>query len=1141
MRNVYNCTSARYNAGLSGLIIAPRFEEDLVQTLEDRLTSLGLSEYADRLAGLDAAVLRDLTDQDLKAQGIPFVHRKTILRAITELDGASPKLRSSALRSAPGERRQLTVMFCDLVGSTELSTRLDPEDLREVIDAFRAACAQVISSYDGFIAQLLGDGLLVYFGFPRAHENDAERAVGAALDIVAAVPRLETIAQQKLAARVGVSTGVVVVGDVMAERASDGQAAVGDTPNLAARLQALADPGTVVISASTRRLAAGHFEYRDLGPVALKGLGQPVMAWQVLGPSAVESRFEAEHGISLPPLLGRDEEIELLSRRWRKAAQGEGCVVMLTGEPGIGKSHIALTFQERLLAEPHTRVRYFCSSHHTNSALFPFISQLERAAGFERSDSPAEKLVKLEALLSKTSSHVAVLATLLSLPTDDRHHLPELSPQKRKEVTLLAFLAQLQSLTARQPVLVVIEDAHWIDPTSLELLALTVQRLPQLPVLLLITARPTFVPPWPNHAHVTTLPLTRLSRNYGTALVERVTTGKSLPEQVMDKILSQTDGVPLFIEELTKTVLESGLLQVRGDRYVLDRPLPSFAVPTTLYASLMARLDRLGSVKDLAQIGAAVGREFSYELLNVISDLPTVKLDEALEQLVRSELVFCRGEELERVYTFKHVLVRDAAYAGLLKTRRTELHGAIANAFEQHFQEIVEAEPETLAHHLTEAGLITKAVEYWLRAGKRAAARTADAEAIAHLQRGLEALSRLPEHADKDRLELELRLALAPCLIATQGPASSAAMATFTRAHELCERLGDVPEYLQVLFWLVSASVFRGELPQAERSIAALIRLAETRDDQPALLNAMRGRAMILLFMGRVVDAHDEVKRAIEKFDASSEGVRLAARAAGQDAGAAGLALMSWAVWLLGDINKAHALILAAHQRADAVEHPHTHAYVCYYACVLHALQGEPALALQNAERCLSLSEEHGFGQWRNLSRVVRGISTTMLDPSSDPLALDDVRNAFNDYRRSGYALGVTALDVLWCPALLLQEQPEAALEVIDQGIFTANQNGERIFEAELYRLRSRALLASDATDVQANAQALLHQALKTARHQNVRSLELRAAKDLAALWITQNRRAEAAELLSPVLASFNKGLDTRDLIEGRSLLEQCR
>ena len=418
------------------------------------------------------------------------------------------------------------------------------------------------------------------------------------------------------------------------------------------------------------------------------------MAWQVLGLSAVESRFEAEHGISLPPLLGRDEEIELLSRRWRQAVQGEGCVVLLTGEPGIGKSHIVLTFQERLQAELHIRLRYFCSSHHTNSALFPFISQLERAAGFDAATQPAEKLAKLEAVLARSTSHVAVLATLLSLPPDDRYRLPEVSPQKRKEITLLTLLAQLQGLAALQPVLVVFEDVHWIDPTSLELLTLTVQRVPQLRVLLLITARPEFTPPWPNHAHVTTLALHGLSRRHGTALVERVTIGKPLPEPVMEKILAHTDGVPLFIEELTKTVLESGLLQEQDGRYVLDRPLPSFAIPTTLYASLMARLDRLAAVKEVAQIGAALGREFSYELLSVVARLPREKLDEALDQLVRSELLFCRGEGLERVYTFKHVLVRDAAYAGLLKSRRTELHAAIAGAFEQRFQDIVEAEPE---------------------------------------------------------------------------------------------------------------------------------------------------------------------------------------------------------------------------------------------------------------------------------------------------------------------------------------------------------------------------------------------------------------------------------------------------------------
>ena len=486
----------------------------------------------------------------------------------------------------------------------------------------------------------------------------------------------------------------------------------------------------------------------------------------------MESRFEAQHQTRLTPLIGRDEEIDLLLRRWRRAAQGEGCVVVLTGDPGIGKSHIALALQERL--QPSITLRYFCSAHHTNSALFPFIGQLERAARFERGDSPAQKLAKLEALLAQSAAdadHVAVLANLLSLPANDRYRLPELSPQNRKEKTLAALLAQLDGLAARQPVLMIFEDVHWIDPTSLELLTVTLERVPRLRVLLLITARPEFTPPWPGHAHVTTLPLTRLSRRDGAALIERVTAGKTLPEEVMNQILARTDGVPLFVEELTKTVLETGLLQERDGHYVLNRPLPSLAIPTTLHASLMARLDRLAPVREVAQIGAVVGREFSYELLNAVAGLPIEKLEEALGQLVRSELIFCRGEIPHAVYTFKHALVRDAAYSGLLKSRRAQLHAAIADAFEQQFPEIVEAQPETLAHHLTEAGLIEKAMGYWLQAGKNAAMRSANLEAIAHLQRGIEASGRLADGAEKDRLELDLQLALGPCLIATHGPA----------------------------------------------------------------------------------------------------------------------------------------------------------------------------------------------------------------------------------------------------------------------------------------------------------------------------------------------------------------------------------
>jgi class 3 adenylate cyclase len=650
------------------------------------LASIGLEEYAQRFAenAIDLSVVRDLTEQDLKDLGVLLGHRRKMLRAIAELKGAvliTPQTGAKLVPRDDAERRQLTVMFCDLVGSSALSARLDPEDLRRVIGAYHICIAEVIGQYEGIIARYMGDGVLAYFGYPQAHEDDAEQATRAGLALVDAVANLQTDIGAELQVRIGIATGTVVVGDLIGEGAAQEQAVVGETPNLAARLQTLAEPGTVLISASTHRLTGGNFEYRDLGPVTLKGWGESIPAWQVLASSGVESRFEAQHQTRLTPLIGREEEIDLLLRRWRHATQGEGCAVLLSGDPGIGKSHIARALQERLQAEPHITLRYFCSAHHTISALFPFISQLERAALFERSDSPTQKFAKLEALLAQSAAdadHVAVLANLLSLPPNDRYRLPELSPQNRKEKTFAALLAQLDGLAAREPVLLIFEDVHWIDPTSRELLTVTLERVPRLRVLLLITARPEFTPPWPGHAHVTTLLLTRLSRRDGAALIERVTAGKTLPEEVMNQILARTDGVPLFVEELTKTVLETGLLQERDGHYVLNRPLPSMAIPMTLHASLMARLDRLAPVREVAQIGAVVGREFSYELLNAVAGLPIERLEEALGQLVRSELVFCRGEVPHAVYTFKHTLVRDAAYSGLLKSRRAEVHAAIA-------------------------------------------------------------------------------------------------------------------------------------------------------------------------------------------------------------------------------------------------------------------------------------------------------------------------------------------------------------------------------------------------------------------------------------------------------------------------------
>ena len=1128
------------------------------------LQGLGLGRYeADfRDNEIDWAVLPKLTSDDLKDIGVTAVgHRRKLLEAIAELSavdapdpipsvapsggGSFPTPGMSSPGGHPGEgrigaeaeRRQLTIMFCDLVGSTPLSTRLDPEDLRDVIGAYNRAVAEIIGRFDGFVARYMGDGVLAYFGYPRAHEEDAERAVRAGLALVEAVPRLELTAEVGLQVRIGIATGLVVVGDLTGSGEAHERDVVGETPNLAARLQTLAQPGTVVIAPSTRRLTGGHFDYRELGGVALKGFDEPVSAWQVLAERAVESRFEAQHEIALTPLIGREEELELLRRRWRQAEEGEGRVVLLVGEAGIGKSRLTRALLEGLASEPHLRLRYFCSPHHRNSALFPVISQIEHAAGFLRDDTAERKLVKLDALLVHAAAApeaVELIADLLSLPA--RRPALELSPQQRKEKTLAALLAQLDGLARGQPVLMLFEDLHWIDPTSLELLTVIVDRVQRLPVLLLATARPEFTPPWPSHAHVTALSLTRLSRRECMALVDRITGGKSLPDEVLEQILARTDGVALFIEELTRAVIESGMLIDMGDRYTMAGPLPSLAIPTTLHDSLTARLDRLAPVKEIAQIAACIGRDFDYELLAAASGMPEDGLRSALEALRHAELVIARGLAGEQ-YSFKHALVRDAAYAGLLKSRRAQLHAAIAHAIERSFAHVVEAEPETLAYHLTEAGLPEQAAGYWLRAGKIAVARYANIEAIAHLRRGIEALSGFPDSATRDRLELDLQFALGPCLIATQGPFSKAYAATVTRARELCERLGDAPEYPQVMQWVVIVHALRGELSKALDGYMAALGLAEATGNRPVAANVTRGVGMALLLMGRPVEARQMLERSLAEFDMCDEAESLATRASGWDAGVAGMAYLGCALWVLGYPDLARARASAALRRAEAIGHPHSRAHAAYFASVISAFCCEPAVAHMHAERCLALSEEHGFDVWRSWSRAVLGICANQLDPSADSLAT--VSSELAEFVGSGYQLAITALYTLLSQALLAQHQLIPAREIIGKGLAIAAQTSERFFEAELLRLKARGLFVEGGPRALTDTRKLLEESLAVAQSQKARSLELRAAADIARLHRDQGRCSEAHDLLAPVYAWFTEGFDTQDLKEAKALLDE--
>src|ERR1700751_4280281 len=723
-----------------------------MQQVADWLQKLGLGQYAQRFTenDIDVSVLPYLTDADLEKIGVSLGHRRKILAAIAELPGAAPPKQAKVegvVEPKPqdtAERRQVTVMFSDLVGSTALSARIDPEDLREVISAYQKCVTAAVQRFGGFVAKYMGDGVLVYFGYPQAHEDDAERAGRAGLELVAPVKTLKT--PSPLQTRVGIATGLVVGGDLIGSGASQEQAIVGETPNLAARLQGVAEPNSVVIAESTRKLIGNLFELEDLGAKDLKGMSGPARAWVTVRPSAVESRFEALHASGLTELVGREEELELLLRRWSKAKTGEGQVVLLSGEPGIGKSRLAAALMDHVSGQPHTRLRYFCSPQHTDSAFFPIISQMERAARFASDDDAQTKLDKLDTMLSlaaPSKEDAALLAEMLLLPNDGRYPTLEMAPQQRRQKTLEALTAQLEAPAKGKPVLMIFEDVHWIDPTSLEGLGRTVDRLKTLPVLLTITHRPEFQPPWIGRPYVTALNLNRLGERETAAMIDRVTGNKALPANVKQDIVERADGIPLFVEEMTKAVLEVGDAQA-GEPAVSAIPSPSIAVPASLHASLMARLDRLGSAKEVAQIGAVIGREFSHALLAAVARKPEPETASSLDRLIRAGLLFRQGVPPHATYLFKHALVQEAAYGTLLRQPRRALHIRIADTFESRSADIAEAQPDLLAHHCTEAGLVDKAASLWGKAGLRSLERSALVEAIEQFTRALSQIAALP-------------------------------------------------------------------------------------------------------------------------------------------------------------------------------------------------------------------------------------------------------------------------------------------------------------------------------------------------------------------------------------------------------------
>src|SRR6478736_3796663 len=822
------------------------------------LRNLGLERYELLFIenAIDSDVLAELTEGDLEKLGIPLGDRKRLIKAIRTMLADSPTTLTSGVGEnaqsgqphvAAAERRHLTVMICDLVGSTALSGRLDPEDMRAVIDAYHAACARITLTYDGFLAEFRGDGILAYFGYPLAHEDDAERTVRAGLDIIAAVARLETRAAEPLAVRIGIATGVVVIGDLSREGALREHAVVGETPNLAARVQTLAEPGTIVVAASTRRLLGDLFHLRELGRHEVKGIAEPIAAWAVDGVSDSESRFEAVHVAGVTDLIGREHEIDFLLERKRLAWKGEGQVVLISGEPGIGKSRLAAALVERIVGEAHTRLRYQCSPYHTNSALRPFIDKLEALLAI--SGSPFESVAPL-------------FAALLSIPFGERYPPLALSPTQQCRRTLTALLDQFEGLARKQPILLSFEDAQWADTTSLELLDLTIERIRQLPVLAVFTFRPEFKPAWVGLPNVGTLTLGRLDRNDVESMVARVTGGRVLPAEVMKQIVAKTDGNPLFVEELTKTVLEAGILVEEANGYRLDGPLPPLAIPATLQDSLMARLDRLAPVREIGQIAAAIGREFSYSLLRVSVGCDETALKNALAQLEQAELVFRRGEPPEAVYSFKHALVRDVAYESLLKSRRQQLHSQIARALEESFADIVASQPEIVARHFTQAGLVESAINYWLKAGNLALSRSANA-AVGHLEQGLKLIPDIDNPSLRNKSELLLQTSLGNSLRATKGWSTDSVKHAYTRALELCKESGFDEHTLPAVFGLWSWNFLRAALGEAQTLAEHLVNTAENVDDSVFKVLAHEALGFTLFARGEFAAAHAALERSL--------------------------------------------------------------------------------------------------------------------------------------------------------------------------------------------------------------------------------------------------------------------------------------
>ena len=1040
------------------------------------------------------------------------------------------------------ERRQLTVMFCDLVDSTALAERLDPEEYRDVVEIYQRTCEEVIDRFEGRIAQYLGDGLLVYFGFPVAHEDDARRAVLSGLGILEALEqlnqRLEPERGVKLAARLGIHTGLVVVGEIGGPGRQD-QLAVGETPNVAARLQGLAAPHTLLVSAATHRLVSDFFTFHDLGQHAIRGLSVAVRLYRVLGESGAQSRLEGARVGGLTELVGRRPELDVLFDRWARARHGAGQVVLLSGEAGIGKSRLVEAVRDHVAGEPHVRLECRCSPYYQHTALYPVIELLQRRMAWRRDDSPAERLRKLEALLGPYEvplpETVPLFAALLALPLpDDRYPPLTLTPQRQRARTLEAVLRVLRSIASHQPLLLIMEDLHWVDPTTSELLRLLLQD-PPARLLALLVFRPEFRPPWPTGGDQTAVALAPLTRDETADMITRVAGDKRLPQEVLRQLVDNTDGNPLFVEELTKMVLESGLLQEAGDRYEVARASGALAIPTTLHDSLIARLDRLGSAKTVAQVAAVLGRTFPHELLQAVSPVDTVALDDALARLLEAGLLYEHSPRPQTRYLFKHALIQEAAYQSLLRTTRQRHHRRVAETLAEKFPEVADTQPELLAHHYTEAGLGAQAVPYWLRAGQRAVERSANVEAISHLSRGLGLLREMPEDADRDQREIALLTTLGPPLMAVRGQSAEEVEKVLCRAQELCTRLDDRDQLFKALRGLWRCHQARGDTGRSYELAGDLLHLAERVQDTALFLEAHYARGTALFWRGDLVSAQEHFERVMALYDPRAH--RAHAFVYGSDPDVISRGYAAWTLWYRGLPAQAQHCLDTALSRAEKLAHPYSLAFVLHFVSGFHYFRREPEPTRVWAERTITFSDEHGFPMWSAVGVMLRGWALTAQDRAEEGIA--QLRQGLRAWEALGNGVARPHFLTMLARGLAYAGRIDESLATVEEARAIVQRYADRTHEAvDVYLCRGDLLFGMGRYG---DAEACFGRALQIARGQDMKIGELRATIGLSRLWPRAGNRTDAYERLSAIYRWFPEGLESSDFRAARACLEELQ